>query len=144
MNRYEATEDDRGWEVVVAGPTLEELFELAAYAAFDLTYELHDLQPTYSRPVVAPGDTAADLLANWIEELIWSSRDAGIAFCLFNVDRLEEGGVQGSASGMPVAEAVRRPWAAAGVVAVEPPVQVPEGWWVRFTLRRERPIGIVP
>lgn len=143
MNRYEAAEVGDGWEVVVSGATMEELFERAAYAAFDLSYELHDLQPTYSRPVVAPGDDAPELLCNWLEELLAISHQTGIVFCLFNVDRLEEGGVQGSASGMPVGEAVRRAWAVSGVAAVEPPIRVPDGCWMRFSLHRGRHLGVV-
>lgn len=143
MSRYEAVELGSGWEVIVVAPTLEEAFEAAGYAVFDLSFDLHDMQPTYSRPVVAPGDTPVDLLTGWLEALLWTAGDAGIAFCLFNVDRLEEGGVQGSASGMPISQAVRRPWAVDGVAGVQPPIRVPDGWWIRFEVERSRRLGVV-
>ena len=119
------------------GPTLPDLFESAAFAVFDLSFDLSGVAPTYSRPVVAPGDTTAELLRNWLVALLAESRRSEIAFSLFMVDRLEEGGVQGSASGMPKGSAVRRPHMVGGVTNVEAPVEVGDGWSVRFEVAIE-------
>ena len=56
-----------------------------------------------------------------------------IAFAVyfFIVDRLEDGGVQGSAAGMPMQDAVHRSEVVVGLTASPPdPIAVPEGWWV--------------
>jgi hypothetical protein len=84
-----------------------------------------------------------DLLAAWLEELAALSRTEGLALCYFTVDRLEEGGVQGSAAGMPSRGVARR---APGVdgLAADPltVVEIPTGWWVRlgFVPGRIRPV----
>ena len=53
----------------------------------------------------------------------------------FTVDRLEEGGVQGSAAGLPATEAVRRGARVTGLIDRRPePVSIPDGWWVDLSL----------
>jgi SHS2 domain-containing protein len=117
------------------GATPEELFEEAAYAVFDQGHRLADIPATYSRPVIAAGDTIPELLRAWIEELLAMSRAEGIVPSFFVVDRLEEGGVQGSAAGLPVGEAPRRGPAVTGLGAPLPrPVAIPDGWWVDLVL----------
>lgn len=126
--------------LTVSGPTLPEVFERAAYAVFDIGYDLRGVAPTYSRPLVAPGDDWRTLLVNWLNALIAESEHSGIAFSLFMVDRLEEGGVQGSASGMPVAETVRRPRRVVAVDSAEDPMGAGELWTMSFTARVDRPL----
>ncbi len=79
--------------------TLGELFENAAYgiaarAGFDA-----DVKPLYDVPVMAIGDTPAELLAGWLSQLGNAGSDRGVAFGSFVVDHLELGGVQGAAAG---------------------------------------------
>lgn len=142
MSRYRIIRPDPP-VVVVLGATIEELFEHAAYAMFDLGYELDAIPSRYSRPVVAPGDSLPELLVNWLDELRYVSDQEGIIWSAFAVDRLEEGGVQGSAGGMPLAEVVARATAVTRLVTARPePVPVPDGWWVELefdTDRRLRP-----
>jgi protein archease len=123
-----------GMSITVSAPTLPELFEDAAFAVFDLSYDLSQVPPTYSRPLVAPGDDRRHLLVNWLKELIAESDRSGIAFCSFAVDRLEDGGVQGSASGMPLTETVRRPERVTDVLAADDPVAADQQWSVTFTV----------
>ncbi len=120
---------------LVGGATREELFENAGYAVFAEGWDLDGVKPTYSRPVVAPGDTYEELLCNWIDELLYVADDAGLVWSYFVVDRLEEGGVQGSAAGMPAESVRRRPRRVNGVRSVGGGlVSVPEGWWVEVEL----------
>ena len=143
MRRYDVVRSSP--PVVVAfGTTRAELFEHAAFAMFDLGYDLSAVPSTYSRPVVAPGDTWSELLRNWLDELLFLSKREGLVWSSFAVDRLEEGGVQGSAGGMPAGEV---PLRNEQVSAVETPhpslVAVPEGWRVELefsTRRRLRPV----
>ena len=145
MTRYRTEIAGEGLTVSVTGATLPELFESAAYAVFDLSYDLRLMSPTYSRPLVAPGDDRRRLLVNWLNELIAESERSGIAFCLFMVDRLEEGGVQGSASGMPLVETVRRKQLVLSVADAEDPVPGEGGddWSVAFTVTLGRPLRVV-
>jgi len=122
----------------VHGVTLEELFEEAGYAVFDQGHRLEEIPATYSRPVIAAGDSPGELLAAWIDELLAMSEGARIIPSYFVVDRLETGGVQGSAAGLPVAEVSRQGRAVTGLAGPLPsPVRIPDGWWVDLAVRLE-------
>lgn len=127
---YELRPD--GVSAVCRGATESELFEVAAAAMFSLGFEIAGVPPRHSRPLVAPGDRIEELLVNWLEELLVLSHEEQIVFSYFTVDRLEEGGVQGSAAGMPIDQVVRSPRQVDGVDEARPPivVEVPDGFWV--------------
>lgn len=113
------------------GPTRMELFEHAAEAMFSVGRDLGVIPSTYSRPLVAPGDTFEELLVNWLEELLHLGDVEAMVWSSCMVDRLEVGGVQGSASGQPastVAPAGPTVIAVAGLGTDI--VALPEGWWV--------------
>ncbi len=143
MSRYQRLPGEPP-TVRVYGATPEELFEEAAYAVFDQGHRLEEIPATYSRPIIAAGDTTAELLVAWIEELLAMSRVEGIVPSYFVVDRLEEGGVQGSAAGLPVGEAPRR---GAGVTGLRPPlpqpVPIPDGWWADLVLDIEPTLRLI-
>lgn len=121
---------------VAFGDTLPQLFENAGVAAFATSFPVDDIPPTYSRPLVAPGDTWEELLANWIEELLAMARIEDLAVSYVTVDRLEEGGVQGSGAGMPRSAVARLGPDAHEVDRSEIRlVEIPEGWWARLALR---------
>lgn len=141
MSRYRLVGADPP-RVLAFGATYEELFENAAFAMFDQAYDIAALPPRYSRPIVAPGDTVEELLHHWLDELLFVAERDRLVWSSFAVDRLEEGGVQGSAAGMPVDEATVRPIMVSGLA--EPPmspVPVPEGWWVELVFATVRRIG---
>lgn len=125
--------------VVAWGTSVPELFENAGLAVFVEGHDLTGVSPTYSRPIVAPGDTFEELLVNWLDELIFVSRAERLVWSYFVVDRLEEGGVQGSASGLPVDQVVRTgPRAESVGLAPSGLVEVPDGWWVELRIDLER------
>ena len=125
----------------VYGATLGELFEEAAYAVFDQGHRLNEIPGTYSRPVIAAGDTATELLVAWIDELLAMSRAESIIPSYFVVDRLEEGGVQGSAAGLPASDAPRRGPRVTGLQSPLPePVAIPDGWWTDLAVDLEPPL----
>lgn len=122
----------------VFGTTRRDLFEQAAFAVFDQGYVLDQIPATYSRPVMAAGDDMGELLGNWLAELLEMSHTNQIAPSFFIVDRLEDGGVQGSAAGLPMEEAIRRSVVVTGLAAApSDPIAVPEGWWVDLTVALE-------
>jgi SHS2 domain-containing protein len=143
MSRYERLPGEPT-TLRVYGATPEELFEEAAYAVFDQGHRLEEIPATYSRPVIAAGDTIPELLIAWIEELLAMSRVEGIVPSFFVVDRLEEGGVQGSAAGLPVTDAPRRgPMVQRLERPLAEPVAIPDGWWTDLVVELEarlRPI----
>ncbi|HSM02511.1 MAG TPA: archease [Acidimicrobiia bacterium] len=133
--RYETIDHTADVAFIAYGATLEELFENAAFAMFDITFDLSEASGRISRPIVADGDTPEELLVNWLNELLVESETRGLAFSRFGVDRLEEGGVQGWASGdsiddvslagAPVKAATHHDLAI---------VEIPDGWWARVVL----------
>jgi SHS2 domain-containing protein len=132
MTRYRLLGGDP-LRVIAFGPTRGELFENAAWAMYDQAYDITPVPPRYSRPIVSPGDTYPELLVNWLEELLFVGHREGLVWSSFAVDRLEEGGVQGSASGMPQADVHTRSAMVAGLAKLpEGLVPIPEGWWVEL------------
>ncbi len=132
MCRYETIPHTADTGIIAYGTTLRELFEHAAYGMFDLMFDLAALRPQRDVPVVAAGDTAEDLLVGWLEELLFLGEVHRLAFAGFTVDRLEEGGVQGAATGAPLDEVeLRGPPIKAVTWHDLAVVQIPDGWWAR-------------
>ena len=79
---------------------------------------------------------------NWLDELLFVGEREEIVWSSFVVDRLEEGGVQGSASGMPRRDVAGRSRMITGV-ADHPHalVPLPDGWWVELVFTTVRRIG---
>lgn len=132
MQRYEVLPHTADTGIIAYGSTAFELFEHAAYGMFDLMTDLEDVPSRYSRPIVAAGDTVEELLVNWLSNLLAESEIHELVFSAFAVDRLEEGGVQGSAGGMPWDGIELR---GAPIKAVTyhdlAVVEIPDGWWAR-------------
>lgn len=123
--------------VLVFGATRGELFENAAFAMYEQMYRIRHVPPTYSRPIVSPGDSYEELLENWLEELRFVGERDDLVWSSFAVDRLEDGGVQGSGSGMP-AQTLPAPARLVSGVAKRPSiVQIPDGWWVELGFQLE-------
>lgn len=132
MPRYEALDHTADTGIIAYGSTLPELFENAAFGMFDLIFDLGVLRPRRDVPVVAAGDTPEDLLVAWLEELLFVLETRDLVPASFVVDRLEEGGVQGAAACVPVAEAeLRGPPIKAVTYHDLAVVEIPDGWWAR-------------
>lgn len=127
--------------VRVFGYTRYELFENAGYAMYDLAYDLDTIASTYSRPVVAPGDGYEELLANWLGELRAVGAEEGIVWSYFTVDRLEPGGVQGSAGGMPQEQVTGTAAPISALLSPPSIVRIPDGWWVDLEFERRPRLG---
>lgn len=141
--RFERLERD-GSVFRAYGSTRYELFESAAEAMFSVGRDLAAIPSTYSRPLVAPGDTYEELLANWLAELLHLGVHEGLVWSSCMVDRLEVGGVQGSASGLPEADVDRLGEIAVAVDRLESGiVEIPDGWWVEVALELDRGLRVV-
>lgn len=131
--RYEVLAHTADTAIIAYGTTLPELFENAAFGMFDLMFEAASIPSEHSRPVAAAGDTVEDLLVGWLGELLVEAEIHDLAFSSFTVDRLEEGGVQGSAQGAPAgALELRGPPIKAVTYHDLAVVEVPDGWWARL------------
>ncbi len=132
MPRYEVIPHTADTGIVAYGAALPELFEHAAYGMFDLMYDLSALRADRDVPVLAAGDTVDELLVGWLGELLFLGEVERLAFAGFTVDRLEEGGVQGAATGAPLGDAeLRGPPVKAVTWHDLAVVQIPDGWWAR-------------
>ncbi len=113
--------------MIAYGGTLAELFENAAsgvvaHAGVDKTRT-----PRYDVPVMAIGDSPEELLTDWLIQLGERSAAVQLTFTSFTIDRLEEGGVQGAASGYrDQSGPFWSKWTVEVVVAVA------EGFWTRL------------
>ena len=133
MIRYEVLPHTADTGIIAYGVTLAEVFENAAFGMFDLMFDLSAVPTERSRPVMAAGDTPEELLVAWLGALLAESEIHGLAFASFTVDRLEEGGAQGSAQGAPAAELeLRGPPVKAVTFHDLAVVEVPNGWWARL------------
>ncbi|MGI9647587.1 MAG: archease [Acidimicrobiia bacterium] len=131
--RYEVLDHTADTGIRAYGITSHELFENAAWGMFDLMYHLEELSPIRDLPVVAAGDSYEDLLFNWLSELLYQSETMELALCYFVVDRLEEGGVQGSAGGIPHATVeLQGPPIKAVTYHDLTVVENPDTWWARI------------
>ena len=131
--RYEVLPHTADTAIIAYGSTLFELFENAAFGMFDTMFDLEEVSTARSRPVVAAGDTVEELLVAWLSELLAEAETHGLAFSYFTVDRLEEGGVQGSAQGGPTAGLeLRGPPVKAVTYHDLAVVEIPDGWWARL------------
>ncbi len=132
MVRYEVIDHTADTGIVAYGVTANELFENAGWGMFDLMFDLAGVDPMRDVPVMAAGDSLEELLVHWLSELLYHSETLGLALCYFTVDRLEEGGVQGSAGGVPVGLLeLRGPPIKAVTYHDLTIVENPEMWWAR-------------
>ncbi len=130
--RYEVIDHTADTGIVAYGVTPHELFENAGWGMFDLMFDLSGLDPMRDVPVIAGGDSLDELLFNWLSELLYHADSLGLALCYFTVDRLEEGGIQGSAGGVPVAGLeLRGPPIKAVTYHDLAIVENPDTWWAR-------------
>jgi SHS2 domain-containing protein len=131
--RYQALDHTADTGIIAFGVTAQELFENAAWGMFDLMFDLRQLDPIRDLPVMTDGDPLEELLVNWLSELLFQAESLELALCYFTVDRLEEGGVQGSAGGVPLAEVeLKGPPIKAVTYHDLAIVENPDTWWARL------------
>ncbi|MBK5267836.1 MAG: hypothetical protein JJE47_10415 [Acidimicrobiia bacterium] len=113
--------------MIAYGSTLAELFENAAYGIAAHSGFDDRQSPLYDVAVMAIGDSPEELLGDWLVQLDIRSIEAGLSLVSFSVDRLEEGGVQGTAAGYRSSEtALSQRW------DVETIVPMVDGAWARI------------
>ena len=141
---YEVLSGGEDPVVRVYGATMPELFENAAFAMFAVGYDLSDVAPTYARPISTGGHGTGELLLAWLREILGMVRIEGIVPSFFMVDRLDDGVVQGSASGLYIADVPPAGRPVTDIATRHPEfVQIPDGWWVELRFATEPPLRAI-
>jgi SHS2 domain-containing protein len=132
MRRYDVVPHTADAAVVAYGKTLAGMFENAAYAMFDIVFDLDAIAATESRSIAASGEGHEELLVAWLSEILTESEASDLVFTGFTVEALEDGEVRGEAVGTVSAGQELR---GAPIKAVTyhdlAVVEVPGGWWAR-------------
>ncbi len=81
------------------GKNLNELFENAAYALFNVICQIEKVKPKVEREVNVKGDDTKDLMFNWLQELISLVDTEGLFFSKFDVVEINERGLKAKCYG---------------------------------------------
>jgi len=75
--KYELIDHTADFGIRVFGKNLESLYENAAYALFDLITEINRLYRNHTLHLTIEGEDRADLMVNWLRELLylWNGRE---------------------------------------------------------------------
>jgi SHS2 domain-containing protein len=88
------------------GATIEEAFENAALAMFNVMVDTSKVEAKEPRKIEITSPDIKMLLADWLSELLYMFEVDGIVFCKFKIDMIEKTGegfsLTGKAQGEPV------------------------------------------
>jgi len=76
------------------GDTLEEAFEWAAAAMFDVMTDLKKVEPKEKYKISVKAEDLYALLYEWLEELLFIFGSQGIIFSKFKVYKITQGGIR--------------------------------------------------
>lgn len=99
MERFRVLEHpaDIGFEAF--GATQEEVFRNAGLALIDLIVDLKTVAPGEEIPLAVQGHDRADLLVNWLSEILYWHDSSGWLFCDFEIETLENHSLSARARG---------------------------------------------
>jgi SHS2 domain-containing protein len=90
LKRFEFLEHTADAYVAAYGKTLEEAFENAAYATFEVMTEAEKIEPKVEENVEVEGFDEQALLYNWLETLLIRFDTAGRLYSRFRIDKIEK------------------------------------------------------
>lgn len=90
MKRFEFLEHTADVYVVVYGKTLEEAFENAAYAIFEVMTEAEKIEPKVEESVEVEGYDEQALLYNWLETFLVEFDSTGKLYSRFNISKIQQ------------------------------------------------------
>lgn len=90
MKRFEFLEHTADAYVAAYGKTLEEAFENAAYATFEVMTEVDKIEPKIEENVEVEGYDEKALLYNWLETLFVKFDITGRVYSRFKIDKIEK------------------------------------------------------
>ncbi len=90
MKRFEFLEHTADAYVAAYGKTLEEAFENAAYATFEVMTEAEKIEPKVEENVEVEGYDEQALLYNWLEALLIRFDTTGRLYSRFKISKIEK------------------------------------------------------
>lgn len=104
MKRYEQFSHTADIGVRVFGRTLEELFENAAFAMFDIIADLDGLKGEIVQEIELTAPNHEELLVSWLDELLYNFYTKNVIFYEFKVEELKNDYMQAKAFGRAVSK----------------------------------------
>lgn len=99
MKRYEQLPHTADLAARIYGKTMEELFENAAFAMFDMMGELEGLSLEEEKLIELEAPDKESLLILWLNELLFSFFEDGVIYSDFKINKLTETNLSASAVG---------------------------------------------
>ncbi|MEA1963867.1 MAG: archease [Candidatus Aerophobetes bacterium] len=99
MKKYEFINHTADIGIKIGGGSLNELFENAAYALFDIIAELNKVRVKDFIKVKIEGEKIDELLADWLRELLYKFNGEGYLLKKFKVERAGEKGLEAEVGG---------------------------------------------
>ncbi len=99
MMRYQLIEHTGDIGIQVLGTSLEQLFENAGFALFDIVTDMHKVQPIVNYEIEVTGNDREELLVNWLSELNFIFQTQYILFREFKVLEMNEKHLKASVIG---------------------------------------------
>jgi SHS2 domain-containing protein len=106
---YSYFEHEADMGIAGQGSTIEEAFNQAARAMFNLMVEVDQVRPREQVSVVCQGNDLAELFVEWLNSLLAEADIHRMAFAHFQVDSLSDSHLTGSAWGEPLDVQRHRP-----------------------------------
>lgn len=104
MKRYQQIPHTADFAAIIYGKTIEDLFQNAAYAMFDMMGDLEGLETSEKILVAAEAPDTESLLVSWLNELLYKAYSKEMLFSRFRVISLGEGKMEGEALGEKLTE----------------------------------------
>ena len=98
-SRYRLIEHTADIGIAVENPSLEGLFEDAAFGMFDLVSDLSRVETRESLRIELEAEGLEDLFAEWLRELLFQSETKSLLFKSFNLSISSFRSLSGEASG---------------------------------------------
>jgi SHS2 domain-containing protein len=89
LKRFEFLEHTADAYVAAYGKTLEEAFENAAYATFEVMTDANKIEPKTEETIEVEGYDEQALLYNWLEALLIKFDTTGKLYSRFQIDKIE-------------------------------------------------------
>jgi len=90
LKRFEFLEHTADAYVAAYGKTLEEAFENAAYATFEVMTEAEKIEPKIEDNIEVDGFDKQALLYNWLESLLVKFDTTGKLYSRFEISKIEK------------------------------------------------------
>jgi SHS2 domain-containing protein len=138
MTRYQLIDHTGDIGIQVFGMSLEQLFENAGFALFDIMTDLNEVNLTVIREIEVTGNDREELLVNWLSELNFIFQTQYVLFKNFRIESMNEHHLKAIVTGEkrdPEKHPVKMEIKAVTYhqLKIE---QTPEGWraWVIFDI----------